>query len=67
MRYSYINTSRYIQCVSGGKVDVLRGHSIGHSKKKLYMYMCPILNGFLDRAISLYSGLDLGPDLRAGG
>jgi hypothetical protein len=24
---------------------------------KLYMYMCPILNGFRDRAISLYSTL----------
>jgi hypothetical protein len=23
--------------------------------KKLYMYMCPISNGFRDRAISLYS------------
>jgi len=23
--------------------------------KKLYMYMCPIPNGFLDRAVSLYS------------
>jgi hypothetical protein len=23
--------------------------------KKLYMYMCPIPNGFRDRAISLYS------------
>jgi hypothetical protein len=34
----------------------LGGHSIGHSKKKkVYMYMCPIPNGFLDRAISLYS------------
>jgi hypothetical protein len=25
------------------------------SKKKVYMYMCPIPNGFRDRAISLYS------------
>jgi hypothetical protein len=31
------------------------GHSIGHSKQKLYTYMCPIPNGFRDRAISLYS------------
>jgi hypothetical protein len=23
--------------------------------KKLYMYMCPVPNGFRDRAISLYS------------
>jgi hypothetical protein len=25
------------------------------SKKKVYMYMCPIPNGFRDRAIPLYS------------
>jgi hypothetical protein len=29
--------------------------SIGLSKQKLYMYMCPIPNGFRDTAISLYS------------
>jgi hypothetical protein len=28
---------------------------MGHSKQKLYMYMCPIPNGFGDRVISLYS------------
>jgi hypothetical protein len=27
------------------------------SKKKVYMYMCPIANDFRDRAISLYSTL----------
>jgi hypothetical protein len=44
----------YIQSVPRGKVSILGGHSIGHSKrKKVYMYMCPIANGF--RAISLYS------------
>jgi hypothetical protein len=32
-------------------------HSIGHSKQKVCMYMCPIPNGFRDRAISLYSTL----------
>jgi hypothetical protein len=37
------------------KVNVLGGHSIGHSKKNLYMYVCPIPNGFWDRDISLYS------------
>jgi len=26
------------------------------------MYTCPIAKGFLDRAISLYRGLDLGPN-----
>jgi hypothetical protein len=31
--------------------------------KKLYMYMCPILNGFRDRAISLYSSFDLTPNI----
>jgi hypothetical protein len=45
-----------IRDVSRGKVNILGGHSIGHSKqKKVYMYMCPILNGFRDRGISLYS------------
>jgi hypothetical protein len=28
-------------------------NSIGHSEQKVYMYMCPIPNGFRDRAISL--------------
>jgi hypothetical protein len=43
-----------MQSVPGGKVDVLGGHSIGYSKQKSVMYMCPIPSGFLDRAISLY-------------
>jgi hypothetical protein len=44
-----------IQGVPGGKVNILGGHNTGHSKQKsLYMYMCPIPNGFRDRAISLY-------------
>jgi hypothetical protein len=33
--------------------NILRGHSIGHSKQ--CMYMCPVPNGFRERAISLYS------------
>jgi hypothetical protein len=44
----YLKTSlgiRVIQSVPGGKVNILGGHSIGHSKQKLYMYMCPIPNG----------------------
>jgi hypothetical protein len=42
--------------VPGGKVNILRGHSIGHSKqKKMYIYMRPIPNGFRDGVISLYS------------
>jgi hypothetical protein len=40
-----------VQGVPGGKVNILGGHSIGHFKKKLYMNMCPIPNGFRDRAI----------------
>jgi hypothetical protein len=45
-----------IQGVPGEKVNILGGHSIRHSKqeKKMYMYTCPIPNGFRDRAISLY-------------
>jgi hypothetical protein len=43
-----------IQNVPQEKVNILGGHSIGHSKQKLCMYMCPIPNGFRDRAISLY-------------
>jgi hypothetical protein len=31
--------------------------------KKVYMYMCPIANGFRDRAISLYSSLDLASNI----
>jgi hypothetical protein len=40
-----------IQGVSGGKVNILGVHSNGHSKQKLYMNMCPVPNGFRDRAI----------------
>jgi hypothetical protein len=39
--------------VAGGKVILLGGHSIGHSKQNLHM--CPSPNGFWDIAISLYS------------
>jgi hypothetical protein len=42
-----------IQIYRGGKVNTLEGHSNGHSKQ-VHMYMCPIPNGFRDRAISLY-------------
>jgi hypothetical protein len=33
-----------IQSVPGGKVNILGGHNIGHSKQKVYMYMfhCPV-------------------------
>jgi hypothetical protein len=48
-----------VQSAPGGKVSILGGQSINHckQKKKVYMYMCPIPNGFQDRAISLYSKL----------
>jgi hypothetical protein len=48
-------TSPFIQSVPGGKVNILGGHSIGHSKQKVYMYVCLIPKDFRDRAISLYS------------
>jgi hypothetical protein len=48
-------TSTNMQSVPGGKISILGGHNIGHSKQKICMYMCPIPNGFRDRAISLYS------------
>ena len=31
--------------------------------KKVYMYMCPNPNGFRERTISLYSSLDLAPNI----
>jgi hypothetical protein len=45
------------QDVIRGKATIVGGHSNGHSKQKLYTNMCPIPNGFRDRAISLYSTL----------
>jgi hypothetical protein len=33
----------YIQDVLGGRVNILGGHSIGHSKQ-VYRYICPIPN-----------------------
>jgi hypothetical protein len=51
-----VTAAQTIQSVPGGKVNILGGHSIGHSKQEIvYMYMCPIPNGFSDRDISLYS------------
>jgi len=46
-----MNICVYIQDVPGGNVNILGGHSIGHSKQKMYMNTCPIPNGFRDRAI----------------
>jgi hypothetical protein len=47
--------TKNIHGVPGGKFSILGGHIIGHSKQKLYMHMCPIPNGFQDRATSLDS------------
>jgi hypothetical protein len=44
-----------IQSVPRGKVNILGGHSVCHSKQEIVYYMCPIPNGFRDRAISPYS------------
>jgi hypothetical protein len=41
----------HIQGVPGGKVNILGGHSIVILSKKLYKNVCPILNGFRDKAI----------------
>jgi hypothetical protein len=39
-------------------VNILIGHSISHYKQNnAYMYMCPILNGFRDKANSPYTTL----------
>jgi hypothetical protein len=43
------NFKGFLQAVPGGNVNIPEGHSIGHSRqKKVYMYMCPILDGFRD-------------------
>jgi hypothetical protein len=41
-----MNVQRLIQDVPGEKVNILEGHSIGNSKQKCFMNMCPIPNGF---------------------
>jgi hypothetical protein len=47
----------YYTGVPGGKVSILGGNGIGHSKQNSvhYIYMSPISNRFRDRAISRYS------------
>jgi hypothetical protein len=55
LRCFTLTVTLLIQDAPGGKVNILGGQSIGYSKPKLYMYMCPIPNGFRNRAISLYS------------
>jgi hypothetical protein len=35
-----------------GKISILGSHNIGHAKQKVYMYLCPIPNGFWNTATS---------------
>jgi hypothetical protein len=42
-----------VQDVPGGKVNILGGHNIGHSKQKECVYMSPNPNGFRDTFISM--------------
>jgi len=52
LNFIYIHIYIYIQGVPGGKVNILGGHSIGHSKQNyIHVNMYPIPNGFRDRAI----------------
>jgi hypothetical protein len=41
-------SSETIQGDSGVKVNILGAYSIGHCNRNIYMYMCPILNGYRD-------------------
>jgi hypothetical protein len=52
---SYYISHKIIQNVPGGKVSILGGHSIDHSKQKMYMYICPTPNVSRGGPISLYS------------
>jgi hypothetical protein len=49
---------RPMQDVPGGKVNILEGHSIGHSKQNSV-----IPNGFRNSAVALYSSLIWRPVL----
>jgi hypothetical protein len=39
--------------VPGGKVNIVGGHSIGHSKQNVCMYVCLIPNSFWDRTMDV--------------
>jgi hypothetical protein len=43
-----------IQDIPGGKINIVGGHSIDYSKKKIYTNMCPIPNGFRYLASSIF-------------
>jgi hypothetical protein len=38
--------SEYTRGVPGKNVNIPRGHSVGYSKKKVYVYMSPISKDF---------------------
>jgi hypothetical protein len=40
--YNFPSYKSTTQGAPGSKVNILGGHSIGHSKKKVHMNMCPI-------------------------
>jgi hypothetical protein len=48
----------YTECPGRKGHSILGGNIIGHSKQKLHMCVCPIPNGFRNRAISRYNSLD---------
>jgi hypothetical protein len=41
-----VQNKTYIQGFPGGNFNILGGHCVGHSKKKVCMNMCLIPNGF---------------------
>jgi hypothetical protein len=45
----------HLHSVPGGEVNILGGHSIGHSKQKSAYVHVSFPNSFRDTAISLYS------------
>jgi hypothetical protein len=52
--YRILVLVHYVQSVPGGKVNILGGHSIDHSKQKyVYVYMYPIPNGFRDSCFTV--------------
>jgi hypothetical protein len=43
-----------IQSDPRGKINIFGGDSSGHFEKKVHINMCLILNGYRDRAVSIY-------------
>jgi hypothetical protein len=48
-----VSVPNIIWNIPGGNFSIVGGHRLFILSKMAYMYMCPILNGFQDRAISL--------------